>query len=62
MTSSTFFITYFFIGVAYWFINGAIRKLEGREDPFISTLWLLGWPLCFILLLIVFIQKNINKI
>lgn len=55
-------IGYLVVGIIYWFINGAIRKLSAREDVFITTLWLLGWPLCFITLVISKLQELKEKL
>ena len=55
-------IGYFLVGTIYWFINGAIRKLSAREDVFITTLWLLGWPLCFLTLAINKLQELKEKL
>lgn len=55
-------IGYFVVGFIYWFINGAIRKLSAREGVFITTLWLLGWPLCFITLAVLKLQDIKNKL
>ena len=55
-------IGYFTIGFIYWFINGAIRKLSAREDVFISSLWLAGWPLCFLTVAISKLQEMRDKL
>lgn len=55
-------IGYLVVGIIYWFINGAIRKLSAREDVFITTLWLLGWPICFLTLAVLKLQELKEKL
>ena len=61
-TIITVIISYFTVGFIYWFINGAIRKLSAREDVFISSLWLAGWPLCLLTLAISKLQEMKDKL
>jgi len=47
---------YLIIGFIYWFINMFVRCLPAKNDEqdgwFLSTLWFLGWPFCFLVLLV----------
>ena len=40
------------IGFIYWCVNIFIRKMHKTNDPddgwFLSTLWLMMWPICLI--------------
>ena len=40
------------IGFTYWSINIFVRKLHRKNEPgdgwFLSTLWFMLWPICFI--------------
>ena len=51
-------IGYFLIGVLYTLINLFIRKLNIEDDWGLMFMWILAWPLFFILLLI---SKISNK-
>lgn len=59
MTDSDRALTYITIGLIYWSINIFIRKLHTKNDPgdgwFLSPLWLLGWPICFASLIVLFL-------
>lgn len=56
---------YILIGLAYWAVNVFIRKLPAKNDPddgwIIVPLWLVLWPVCFIVLLVVNTQKLFGK-
>ena len=47
---------YLAIGFIYWFINVYVRKLPAKNEEqdgwFLSPLWLLGWPICLLVLLV----------
>lgn len=64
-----FIITYFIIGFVYWGINMYARKLPAKNDEqdgwILSPLWLFGWPICFIVLIIYGISQlfgNKNRV
>jgi hypothetical protein len=51
MSLENIILIYFIIGIAYTFINGAIRKLD-NDDWILTYVWVFGWPVCFICLII----------
>jgi len=56
-----FIITYLAIGFVYWLINMYARKLPSRNEEgdgwILSPLWLLGWPICVIVLIIYWVSQ-----
>ena len=45
-------IIYFLIGILYTLVNLFIRKLDIENDWGLVFIWILAWPLFFVLLLI----------
>lgn len=56
---------YMLIGLLYWAINIFIRKLHRENQPedgwYLTLVWVFLWPICFIGILIAFIQRKITK-
>lgn len=54
------YLIYILIGLIYWSVNIFIRKLHLRNEYgdgwFLSPFWLLGWPLCFLILIITYLE------
>lgn len=48
-------------GFVYWFANAIVRKLDGRDDPWLNMLWLFGAPIIGIVALCVYIVDKIYK-
>lgn len=52
---------YFLVGIVYTVINGYVRKLDTEGDWGLVFCWMFLWPLAFIALCIMYIQKKINR-
>lgn len=52
------------IGLIYWAYNLIFRKLHTKNEPgegwFLTPFWLLGWPLCFLMLIAGWIEYKIT--
>lgn len=57
MEHGIFWAIYFLIGMIYTLINGFVRKLDTDGDWLLPIFWLLLWPIAFIGLVII----NVNK-
>lgn len=57
MEHGIFWAIYFLIGMIYTLINGLVRKLDTDGDWLLPIFWLLLWPIAFIGLVII----NVNK-
>jgi len=61
MTTESIILFYFLIGMGYTLINGIVRKLDTDGDWLLPMFWLLMWPIAFVGLTFIGIQKYINK-
>jgi hypothetical protein len=57
---------YVLVGLLYWAYNLVVRKLHTKNDPgdgwWLATFWLLGWPLCFAMLIAGAISDKVAEI
>ena len=57
---------YILIGLLYWAYNLVVRKLHTKNDAtdgwFLVPFWIVGWPLCFVMLLVGAISDKIAEI
>lgn len=54
-------LIYFIIGMMYCIINGGIRGIDTEGDMLLPLVWICFWPLCFIALFILYVQRQISK-
>ena len=54
-------LIYFIIGIIYCIVNGTIRNIDTDDDMLLPMVWIGFWPLCFIALIILYIQKKLNQ-
>lgn len=56
---------YVMVGLTYWAINIFIRKLHKKNEPddgwWLTPLWFLCWPVCFLTLIVMNIVDLRNK-
>lgn len=52
---------YFIIGLAYWFLNTVVRKLDAREDFLLPLLWFFAWPFFLIIWIIIVIIGKVGE-
>lgn len=65
MSKSDYYLVYVLIGLTYWAVNVFVRKLPDKNDPdegwVLAPAWMLLWPIYFIVLIVIYIQKLFGK-
>lgn len=61
MEYGIFWAIYFLIGMIYTLINGFVRKLDTDGDWLLPIFWLLLWPIAFIGLAIITVNKYFER-
>jgi hypothetical protein len=66
MNSRDLPLYYILVGLLYWAINIFVRKLHRKNEEgegwFLSPFWLFGWPLCFLILISIWIERVVIKV